>query len=403
MASSKLMLNMSRQLKNGTYPLVMQLIHQRRKRVIYSGLYLHVKEYDSTIGIVIKCKQKYRLQKDISHLNVSIKIFKDSIEKIIYNLDHSGKVYRVDDIVNYYELGQSDDSLVKYWHNYIVSLTNDGRIGMANAQKYTLNSILSFTDTSNIRLSKIDSTFVQKYQRYLQSKQVSHNTISYYMRNLKSLLRKASNDLDIDKSIVNSFEGIRTNPQKTVKRALSRDKLKELLQLREKSLPDIAFSIDLFMYSFYTRGMAFVDIAFLSKDNIVGETICYTRKKTKQYLQIGINSSIKEILDRYIGVSHYIFPLIESLDPVIAYHQYRSSLRRINKSLKLVSEQLGLVNSLTTYVARHSWATQAKERGFPISVISEGLGHTSEKITQIYLKEFEQNVLDKANDEIIKL
>jgi len=159
---------------------------------------------------------------------------------------------------------------------------------------------------------------------------------------------------------------------------------------------------DLFMFSFYNRGMNFVDIAFLKVKNIESGRLNYTRQKTGQQFSIKITDKSKEIIDRYNDLKNpesYIFPIIYRKGK--EYLDYRNAMRLMNKKLKKISNLLKLDVPLTTYVSRHSWATIAKRSGISTAVISEGLGHESEETTQVYLDSFENDVLDDANELVI--
>ena len=164
--------------------------------------------------------------------------------------------------------------------------------------------------------------------------------------------------------------------------------------------PQLEAARDLFMFSFYCRGMSFVDVIRLKHDGIVRDTIFYTRSKTGQRLQIGLLPAMKEIIEKYRTSGPYIFPYIHGQSPRDAYTQYRYSLGTVNRYLKRLGTLLNIGIPLTTYVARHSWATIAKNEGIPISLISEGLGHTSEKTTQIYLNSFAVDTLNKVNENV---
>ena len=146
--------------------------------------------------------------------------------------------------------------------------------------------------------------------------------------------------------------------------------------------------------------MSFVDVIRLKHDGIVRDTIFYTRSKTGQRLQIGLLPAMKEIIEKYRTSGPYIFPYIHGQSPRDAYTQYRYSLGTVNRYLKRLGTLLNIGIPLTTYVARHSWATIAKNEGIPISLISEGMGHTSEKTTQIYLNSFAVDTLNKVNENV---
>lgn len=288
-----------------------------------------------------------------------------------------------------------DGHLLTYIDSCILGKLKIGKIGSASSYKKTKISVERFLAGSDIRFSQISSQFVRQYESFLQQSNISANTICYYMRNLKSICNQALCD-GFRMFDDNPFRYIQTRPRKTIKRALDRDKLKSLLclQLSDESL---IFSRDLFMFSFYTRGMSFVDISFLKKSNISNNVIRYNRRKTGTEISISITAQLRIIIDRYSSSSDYLFPIVSSSDLVLAYKDYQTVLRRVNRNLKVLAHLANIDVPLTTYVSRHSWATQARKCGAPISIISEGLGHTSEKMTTVYLKQFDQSELDNID------
>ena len=149
--------------------------------------------------------------------------------------------------------------------------------------------------------------------------------------------------------------------------------------------------------------MYLVDIVYLKRENIKNNIIIYPHKKSKQILQIAVNEPLQRIMDKYAHNGEYVLPILDKNSVKSLYHQYRMSLSRINRNLKIIGEGIKCGITLTTYVARHSWATQAKSLGAPTSVISEGLGHSSESITRIYLTELDTSITYKLNEKIIKL
>lgn len=164
----------------------------------------------------------------------------------------------------------------------------------------------------------------------------------------------------------------------------------------------LALARDMFIFSYCTRGMAFVDIAYLKKENIRDGMICYARHKTGQQLSIRIEPCMQKIIDRYDYASgHYIFPLLTSDDSTQAYREYQTAINSYNRQLKRLSKMLPGDCKLTSYTARHSWATAARNHNIPISVISAGMGHSSERTTQIYLATLENSIIDDANQRLI--
>ena len=157
-----------------------------------------------------------------------------------------------------------------------------------------------------------------------------------------------------------------------------------------------------FLFSFFTRGMSFVDMAFLRKTDIKNGVLTYRRRKTGQLLTIRWEPCMEEIVRRHPNKHNgYLLPIITSHDD--EWRQYRNGLHLVNYHLRRISQRLGMEQRLTMYVARHSWASAAKAKQIPISVISQGLGHDSQLTTQIYLAALEASVVDNANRQIIKL
>lgn len=199
------------------------------------------------------------------------------------------------------------------------------------------------------------------------------------------------------------FADVYTGIDRTRKRAISEALISQLYKLPLTNGTSIALSRDIFIFSYCTRGMAFVDIAYLKKKNIQNGIISYSRRKTGQLLQVRIEPSIQQIIDRYASaLSPYVFPILTSTDTAQSYNEYQVAINNYNRQLKRLSMMLPMSCKLTSYTSRHSWATAARNHNIPITIISQGMGHTSEKTTQIYLTMLENSVIDDANQGLIK-
>jgi integrase len=195
------------------------------------------------------------------------------------------------------------------------------------------------------------------------------------------------------------FENFKIKTENTVKRALSKDEIIQIRDIDLRSCPGQEKARDFFMFSFYCMGMSFVDIAYLKVKDIYKGRLNYSRQKTTQLYNMAIVEPALEIINRYSTLENkdeFVFPILDKDHPNL-HELYLSQMRNNNKRLKDIAKKLDLSIPLTSYVARHSWATIAKRSGIPTAVISEGLGHTTEKTTQIYLDSFENSVLDEAN------
>ena len=291
--------------------------------------------------------------------------------------------------------------LLDFMQEQIDQLKMSNRFGTAVNYEKVRRSISRFVKTHGFPLSAISERFVTEYNAFLVRKGMVRNSISFHMRVLRAIYNKAVRQ----KLVIQTypFSDVYTGIDKTRKRAVAES---VLVQLHRMELPErtpLAFARDLFIFSYCTRGMAFVDIAFLKRSCLKNGEICYARHKTGQILTIRIEPTMQKIIDRYSQCkSDYVFPIISSTVPENAYRQYQNAINRYNRQLRKLSRMLNPETRLTSYTARHSWATAARNHSVPISVISAGMGHTSEKITRVYLASLENSVIDNANRKIIK-
>ena len=246
----------------------------------------------------------------------------------------------------------------------------------------------------------MDSELMTAYETYLKSIDICPNSISFYMRNLRAIYNRA-----VDKELTvqrHPFKHVYTGIDKTIKRAVPLNVIRQIRDLDLSLYPVMDYARDIFMFSFYTRGMSFVDMAFLKKKDLQNGILSYRRHKTHQQLFIKWEKPMQELIDKYdTTVSPYLLPIIKC-NGKDERRQYKNEAHRINNNLKKIGKRLGLGIPLTTYVARHGWASIAKSKNIPIATISEAMGHDSETTTRIYLASLDTSVVDKANSLILK-
>lgn len=402
MASIKLKLHKNRLLKDGTYPLVFQIIHNRRKKVLYTRYKIRETDFDP-VSEKVRCDCSPHLSgRNVLRMNRELnRERKTLLSKIAFYEEHNID-FGVEDLDDR-SSRRHNVYLLQYMNKQIREKLLARRNGTAAAYKSTHSSLQKYLGGKDVRASEINPMFIRKYEEFLRKQQVTANTIAFYMRNLRTIYNNILQDgfMAVGES---PFKVTRTTVHKTVKRALSKKNMALLVHstfAHNEQL--LEFARDIFLFSFYTRGMSLVDIVFLRKECICDNAIRYVRHKSSQPLRITITEPLAELIAKYDNTSPYIFPILRDDSPFSHYDQYRSALARINRNLKRVGLKLGLNTPLTTYVARHTWATLAKQCGAPVAVISEGLGHASEKITHIYLKEFDSNVLDRINEMVSRL
>ena len=302
----------------------------------------------------------------------------------------------------------------------VESLNRRNQLGLAENYRYSGNSFRDYLSTSHrqdVPLSRVSAELLIAYQQWLWDRGIQRNTSAFYLRNLHAVYNKAvAQGLVTDRK---PFGPVQTNITHTEKRAVSPELIRDISTLdipgglvrlgqnpRKKPfmrmLRELTFSRDTFIFCFCARGLTFVDFAYLKRENIQHGCIVYERRKTGQHLKVEIQPQMQAFIDKYaVARGPYLFPVLTSTDVKEAHKQYNSAIRRYNKHLNRLSKMLGLDLPLTSYVSRHSWATAAYHADLPVSHISEGMGHTSEKTTRIYLKSLERSKIDRENKQLL--
>ncbi|MDV6193708.1 site-specific integrase [Bacteroides hominis] len=396
----KAMLNTDRRSVSGLYPLVIRIIHKRRKKLIYSGFKLREEDFDSLSERVLWHPDSPFKKAHAKKMNLFILAEKNALERSI--AQQGAENFTLETLTTRVTRSRGEQYVFVYAANEILLKHASGRFGTANLYQSTVNSLKRFCPKESLTFREITYRFLYRYICFLEKSGVCDNTIHMYLRNLRSIYNKARRE-GVALGSINPFNEVRMNVLPTVKRALPKESIYRLSTLDLSDNPRLEIARDLFLFSFYTRGMSFVDIVLLKKSNIIGTAIYYSRAKTRQPIRVGIIPALQSLLDKYDNDSVYVLPFIGSSQGEPSYTEYRKLLSLVNSSLKEVGRMLGISTPLTTYVARHSWATIAKQEGAPIAAISEGLGHTTEKTTRIYLRSFDAGVIDDINMRVVNL
>lgn len=322
------------------------------------------------------------------------------IQVIINRLTERNIPFSTNDIITAFQRQADEQSLFNFMENVITQLKQIGKLRTAETYTTTLRSFMRFRNDTDVLLDDITPELIEMYEAYLQNNGVVRNTSSFYMRILRAVYNRA-----VEKEFVkqrNPFKNVYTGVDKTAKRALPLSTIRRIKNLDLTRLPKLEFARDMFLFSFYTRGMSFIDMAFLKKTDLQNGYLKYRRRKTKQQLFIRWEKCMQEILDKHNAPeSPYLLPIIKVAEQN-ERKQYGNALREVNNKLKEIAKTICLPIPLSTYVARHSWASIARSKNIPISVISEGMGHDSEMTTQIYLSSLDSSAIDHANSLILK-
>ena len=322
------------------------------------------------------------------------------LDMIIHQLENRKGTYTADDIVASFQSNAEEQSFFNFMQNIIVRLKQMGKQRTSETYQTTLKSFMRFRKDKDLLLDEITSEMIQTYEVYLRNRGISRNSSSFYMRILRAVYNQA-----VEKDLTSQrfpFKHVYTGVDKTVKRAIPIKYIRQIKNLDLSMKPTLDFARDMFLFSFYTRGMAFVDMAYLKKKDLTNGMLTYRRHKTGQQMLIKWEKCMQEILDKYDTTgTPYLLPIIKVMNED-QRKQYGNALRLVNNKLKGIAKKICLPIPLSTYVARHSWASIAKSKNIPLSVISEGMGHDSETTTQIYLSSLDSSAIDRANSLIIK-
>lgn len=378
--------------------LVYRIIYQRLVRQIGTNYKIFPAEWDDKAEKVVILNSDN--QRECHLLSIQEKLLQEKLrfEKIIHRLSHQNQEYTTDDIVKAFRQPSQEYSLFGFMRHVIRQLQQLNKERSAESYMTTLQSFMQFRQRQDIPLQEIDAELIQAYEAYLKAKGLTPNTISFYMRILRAVYNRA-----VEKQLTEQrplFKHVYTGIEKTMKRAISLEAIRQIKALDLKHQKPLEFARDMFLFSFYTRGMSFVDMAYLRKKNLQCGILSYRRRKTNQQLFIKMEPCIQAIINKYNT------PTDDFLLPIIRHEgkerkQYQNRLRQVNHYLKKVATLAHLSLPLTMYVARHSWASIARSKSIPLSVISEGMGHDSELTTQIYLASLDNSVVDKANASIL--
>lgn len=378
-----------------------QVIHNRVPRQINTGYKLFSPEWDRLhSGVLLPPNTGQSRHAYLVALRSRISEDTARLKSIVSRLERAGRNYTSDDVVKIYLTPSEAGGFVSFAQELVRQLRQIGKNRTAERYVTVLNSFKRFLGENDVLLEEVDSNLMVSYETFLKARGICPNSSSYYMRGLRAIYNRAvEKELTVQR---NPFKHVYTGIDKTVKRAIP---LKIIRRIRETDLslsPATDFARDIFLFSFYMRGMSFIDMAFLKKKDLQNGILSYRRHKTGQQLFIKWEKPMQEIIDKYdTSQTPYLLPIIKDT-ATDEWRQYKNASHLVNDKLKKLGEQLGLPVPLTSYVARHAWASIAKSKNIPVSTISEAMGHDSENTTRIYLASLDTSVVDKANSLILK-
>ncbi len=382
--------------------LYFQVIHDRVVKQVKTDYRIFEYEWDKRRGDIVKefpfSEARHEALKIIRN---KVAWERRKLEQIVKSFEDTGRPYTAEDVIRLYKQFATDKTTVfEYMHRQSERMTKLGRVRTGETYLQTLRSFMMFRNGVDLYFDMLDADMVEQYESYMRLNNLSRNTTSFYMRILRCIYNRAVEDGLTQQ--VDPFRRVYTGVDKTAKRAITLKEIKRIKELYLTDKPDLDYARDMFLFSFYLRGISFIDLAYLRKKDLSNGYITYIRKKTGQQLTIRWERSMQEIIDKYPeNPTHYLLPIITKQDGT-ERKQYLNKILFVNRKLKQVARLAKISTPLTMYVSRHSWASIAKSKNVPLSVISEGMGHDNEETTRIYLAAIQTNQIDEANSRILK-
>ncbi len=392
----------------GAGKLYLRVVHGSESRSVTTDYKVLPEEWDAVGRRLVIPYGRNARSRELAEMETSMMGDLRRMDAVIRNLEREG-AYTIDQLMTRYRGVIKNNTLVAYAEKLAGELERDGNPRTARAYRTAACRLQLFAGIKDLSHEHINATLMNDFQQALKSEGRSMNTISFYMRTLRAIYNKAVAEGRVQRRMEDIFGGVYTGVATTRKRSLTHSELATLTAhdptadtkgAGGEPLPDhLAQALAMFLFCYHARGMSFVDMANLKKADMRGDTITYRRQKTGQPIELRVLPVMRRIIEWFaprVAGSFYLFPVITDNDKDFNL-QYESGLRLQNKRLKQLSNHCGISRKFSTHAARHSWATIAKNAGLPLAVISEGLGHSNQKTTEIYLASLERSVLDQAS------
>lgn len=382
-------------LRNNELPLKIRVCKNRKNRYISIGLSIKEEHWDFTKNQPKpNCPNREQLEKLIAN-----KI--SEIKAQIVELKASNKEYTATSLVQRVSNSSKSVSVEKLFQEHLKYLVEMKRTGYMLSIKQTFNSLVAFATSLDIPFYDIDVAWLKRYETWLRKQGKSENTIGIRFRNLRMIYNIA-----IERGVVKKeyypFSSYKVSKlhKDTAKRAIHKKDIRAVINYPVNGKDFYTrLAVALFTFSYFMGGINFVDMAYLTSKNIVEGRLIYTRRKTGKIINLPLSREALSVLKtKNIVGGNYLFPILSSSHKTeqMKLNRLHKVITKVNKALKQIGNELNLPVKLTTYVARHSFATVLKREGVSTSIICETLGHSSEKITQIYLDSFENSQIDEA-------
>lgn len=423
--SIKVSLDTRRPKADGTYPLILRLTHNRKTTSIKTGIHLKREDWDEE---KLEVKKSYKGTTNVTRLNNEIQKKKaEALDSILKLGDTEKNVPRtITDVKQKIDPSFTASSFYTFSETLIRDLYKADSVGTAKSYEGAVKFLRTFnkgkpleknkggnpktskfrTDkTADLTFHELNYSFLMQLENYHLAAGNERNGLAVYLRAIRSIYNKAIKSKVIDREFY-PFADYKIKTEPTRKRALDSTGLFKILASELKPEHPAFDARNYFIASYMMYGMSFADMAHLQKTDIVDGRIHYRRQKTSKLYDIKITESLGVIVSHYIQQdpsSKYVFPIIKREGAILQQKDIQWARKRFNENLRSLAVLCGIEQKLTSYVSRHSFATQAMLQNVPVTAISSMLGHSSLKTTEIYLKTLPSNVLDDYNSRVLNV
>ena len=383
----------SKVLKNNESPLMIRVCKDRKMKYQSLGISILPKYWDFKANKpTSKCPNKEYIERLIAE---KVKVYTDKV----IEFKSQEKEFTATSLMEKVNKPVKRKTVQEVFNQYIQELESANRLRYADMYKCTMHSLIKFNKHLDIPFSDMDTIWLKRYEVWLQSQGLAINTLGTRFRHLRVIYNFAIEE-KIVKSEYYPFNSFKVSKlsQTTAKRSIQKDEILSVLNYQGQT-PLECLAIDLFTFSYLAAGINFGDIARLTKDNILENRLIYIRKKTQKQIKVSLQEQAIKLIQKYsMPDNPYLFPILSSFHKTEQQkvNRIHKIIAKVNKSLKEIGERLNIPIDLTTYVARHSFATVLKRSGVNTSLICEALGHSSERVTQIYLDSFGNDQMGDA-------
>ena len=394
----------SKPLKDGTFPLMLRVTKDRKRKYVSLGLSLHEKFWDFEKGKPKRnCPNKEQIERLIAAKTAEY-------NDLIVEMTAQQREYTVETLVSHFHNQVRCATVVELYDKLIDDMKRGGKLGNAGVYKYSRTSLLKFTGQRlQIPFSDIDAVWLRRYENWLRTSDCGDTTISQLFRTLRSVFNKAV-ELQLVKRDYYPFDAYKVSKfdTRTKKRAITKEDVRKVIALDlSQGYPSERLARDIFVFSYFGAGINFADISLLKYGNVRDGRVQYVRKKTGKPINFLLTEEMRNIIVKYQRQGQtdedYIFPILDRRVHRTEQQRYDRThkvLTNTNRWLRKIGQRVG-IEHLTTYVARHTFATVLKRSGVNIAIISESLGHSDLSTTQIYLDSFENSQIDAAMQNLL--